>query len=782
MAPSPLHVMMMISGAAALWSDGDLGVSNNGETVATLPLPRNSTADCFAACLARPDCAAWEVRFASAACAASATCALKSSFGGAGAETYLGARVPCALDGCAASGPVARAAASPLLQPLAFAPARLSAVSPAGWLAAALAQQAATGQTGQLALFWPPVNASVWLGGDADGYLHEDAPYFLAGAVPLAALLRNAGLPDPHDVGGQVRAALARIVANQSASGWLGPDDTHSGDQYWARYNVIAAFLQQADGEPAAAAALIPAALRYVAAATRRALQPTGSYQINDWSAARAHDFLLSLYFLLDHFDEYAAAGLVPAGISEATLYNAAAVAHAQALGNGAVWEEYFSSADFPNSTVTQNFGMLDHGVNVQQAIKTGGVWWRQLANASLVDSTHERLRVLDLYHGSPSGVVQADEHLAGKEPQHGTELCGIVEAMYSFEVLGDILGEPIFYDRAERAAYNALPGAMTKDQSAHNYLSSSNEVQAAVSDPHIWLTDGPYAEIYGLAPNFGCCTANHHQGWPRFAARLHKTTPDGGVAVTLWAPGTTALQLAGGGGATTVAVETTYPFGDDAVVTVSAPVGTPVRLRVPGWAGGAARVCVAGGACSALANGTFFLTLQATAVATYTVDFAPAVVVDATYFAGSAAVYRGALLYALAIGENVTTIASGPRGFDDYSVHPTSAWNVALQVDPANPAAALTFARAGPPGPSPFGSVTQTLTGVGVLLPGWVMFNNSAASPPPSPVDCGQAGACGDRINITLVPYGTTLLRVAALPWLLPPASGEAAAFEEHI
>ena len=757
--------------ARGAWQDGDIGVANNGLTIATVPLPSNSTADCYAACLARADCRAWQLRFATPACGAAASCELKSSYGGAGADTYLGATEPCALDACAASGPVARAGA-PLLQPLAFAPARLSAVAPAGWLADALQVQASSGQTGQLALFWPPVHDSVWLGGGADGYLHEDAPYFLNGAVPLAALLAAAGRADVHNLTGQVAAALAAISANQSASGWLGPDDTRSGDEYWARFNVLSAFLQQAEAVPGAAAALIPAALRYVVAATRRALAP-GGFQINDWSAARAHDFVLTMHALIDRFDALAAAGLVPAGVSEATLYDAAAVAHAQALGNGAVWEAWFSSPLFPNDTVTRNFGMLTHGVNVAQAIKTGGVWWRQLSNASLVASTYERVAVLDRWHGSPSGVVQADEHLAGKLPQHGTELCGIVEAMYSYETLGDVLGDSFFYDRAELAAYNALPAAMTKNMTAHNYLSMANEVQATKADPHIWLTDGDYATIYGLQPNFVCCTANWHQGWPKFAARLHKQTPDGGVAVTLWGPGTTDFTLPGGARAT-VSVNTSYPFGDDALVTVSAPAGTPVRLRIPGWAA-AARVCVVGGACAAAANGSFFLLAQAAPVAAYAVDFAPAVRVDASFSAGAAAVYRGALLYALQLGENVSVIATGARGFDDYEVRPTTPWNVALELDPADPAAHLAFARAGPPPPgAPWAAAVQTLTGRGRLLPGWQLVNNSAATPPNSPVDCAAPGTCGDEVAVTLVPYGTTLLRVAALPWSLPQARGQ--------
>jgi hypothetical protein len=502
----------LLSLAQAAWHDGDPGVGNNGRNLSTSPLPSNATADCHAACAALPLCVAWQVRFSSASCGPSASCTLKSDFGGSGSSGYLGAAAPCYLDACVASGPVYRGA--PLLRPLAFSPAPLSAVAPAGWLADELAVQAGTGQSGQLALFWGPVSDSVWRGPphSADGYLHEDAPYLLNGAAPLAILLLNAGRADPNNLTGQVQELVDQILGGQAASGWLGPDDTKSGDQFWARFNVLSSLTQHAEGHPEQRPALMRAALRYVVEAQRRVLG--GPYQINDWSAARAHDCVLTLHYLLDHFSELAAVGGVPEGVSEATLYNAAAVVHAQALGNGAVWEAWFSSPAFPRGAVTSNFGMLTHGVNVAQAIKTAGVWWRQQgANASaLVDSTHQRLAVLGAFHGSPAGVVQADEHLAGPEPQRGTEMCGIVEAMYSFETLGDVLGDVEFFDRAERAAFNALPASATKDGSAHNYLSQANEVVAKVSDPHVWATDGPYATVYGLSPNFVCCTANHPQ------------------------------------------------------------------------------------------------------------------------------------------------------------------------------------------------------------------------------------------------------------------------------
>eukprot|EP01052_Picozoa_sp_SAG31_P000959 SAG31_NODE_30_length_32545_cov_9.378999_22_plen_146_part_00 len=40
------------------------------------------------------------------------------------------------------------------------------------------------------------------------------------------------------------------------------------------------------------------------------------------------------------------------------------------------------------------------------------------------------------------------------------------------------------------------------------------------------------------------------------------------------------------------------------------------------------------------------------------------------------------------------------------------------------------------------------------------------AAPPPDSPVACGAAGACGASFPLTMVPHGSTDVRVGALPW----------------
>ena len=50
--------------------------------------------------------------------------------------------------------------------------------------------------------------------------------------------------------------------------------------------------------------------------------------------------------------------------------------------------------------------------------------------------------------------------------------------------------------------------------------------------------------------------------------------------------------------------------------------------------------------------------------------------------------------------------------------------------------------------------------------LANWAEKHLAAAEPPPSPVDCAEM-ACGPEETITLVPYGSTNIRMSGLPWV---------------
>ena len=91
--------------------------------------------------------------------------------------------------------------------------------------------------------------------------------------------------------------------------------------------------------------------------------------------------------------------------------------------------------------------------------------------------------------------------------------------------------GDPAFIDQCERISYNALPATITPDMWQHQYLQQSNEINAlyGIRD-HVWQTDGDDSTGFGVTPNFGCCTANMQQGWPKLVNNvlLRKGAADG--------------------------------------------------------------------------------------------------------------------------------------------------------------------------------------------------------------------------------------------------------------
>ena len=119
------------------------------------------------------------------------------------------------------------------------------------------------------------------------------------------------------------------------------------------------------------------------------------------------------------------------------------------------------------------------------------------------------------------TGMFTGDECLAGRSPTQGTELCAVVEYAYSLETLLSIMGDPAFSDRLEKVIFNALPATFSADMWAHQYDQQLNQVECSIQEGRTWNTNGPDSNLFGLEPNYGCCTANLSQGWPKFAAHL---------------------------------------------------------------------------------------------------------------------------------------------------------------------------------------------------------------------------------------------------------------------
>ena len=465
---------------------------------------------------------------------------------------------------------------APLAEP-AFRPLPLGTIEPRGWLRRQLRIQA-DGLSGHLDEFWPDIAQSQWFGGKAEGW--ERAPYWLDGVIPLAWGLQDAGLQ--QRISGYVR----HIITAQRADGWYAPYPQDAGAKpydLWAMFlaNKALAQYHEATGEPQVLQAVMRN-LKAVQGALER--QP-----LFNWGKFRWFEGLIPAYYAYEK-------------TGEAWLLDLARKLHAQ----GFDYMAFYTTEDPTNPTPRRGRWTYErHVVNTGMALKAYALSSRLTGSERERSFPAEMLRILDRYHGQTTGMFTGDECLAGKSPTQGTELCAVVETLFSLEQLVSVTGMAGFADRLEKIAFNALPATFAPDMWSHQYDQQANQVQCTINPDHMWSTNGPESNLFGLEPNYGCCTANFSQGWPKFAAHLWMRTPDEGIAAVAYAPSRARFQVRGV--PVQAEIETDYPFREDVRLMISpqAPARFPVVFRVPAWAEGAV-MQVAGGTSKPLKPGSW--------------------------------------------------------------------------------------------------------------------------------------------------------------------------------
>ncbi len=624
--------------------------------------------------------------------------------------------------------------AEPKLRPL-----PLGSIRPLGWLERQLRIQA-DGLSGHLDEFWPDVGQSKWFGGGAEGW--ERAPYWLDGFIPLAW-----SLDDPA-----LKAKAARLVGlmveGQRADGWFAP---YPQDAATSRYDLWAILLADkvlAQYHDATGDEKVLQALQRSLRALQAGLDRTPLY---DWGRYRWFEGLVSIFHVYEK-------------TREPWLLDLGRKLRAQ----GFDYEAYYRGEDVTVPTPRRGlWKWAKHVVNTGMAPKASALAWRLGGKLGDPGFPARMMALLDRYHGQVNGMFSGDECLAGKNPVQGTELCAVVELMYSLEILLSVLGDPAFGDRLERIAFNALPATFSPDMWAHQYDQQVNQVQATVNPDHLWTTNGPESNIYGLEPNFGCCTANMHQGWPKLAAHLWMRTPEEGLAAAAYAP--SRVRFTSHGVPATAELRTDYPFRETLRVSLSVekPVRFPLLLRVPAWADRPV-LRGPGGGEEALQPGTFHrLEREWSGTTELELRFPMRPVVGHRYN-GALAVERGPLVYSLKLGEEWTRVNADkphrelPHG--DFEVRPTTPWNYGLPApEGSDPAAGLVFEER-PVGDKPFSPEGAGMTArvKGRRLKTWRLAHGWAAEAPEGPQTSAEP-----LEELTLIPYGCTNIRITEFPRL---------------
>ncbi len=609
----------------------------------------------------------------------------------------------------------------------------LGSIRPTGWLRNQLQIQA-NGLGGHLDETWADAGPdSGWLGGKGESW--ERGPYFLDGLIPLAWLLDDARL----------KAKAQRFVdwtlGHQAPNGMIGPS---SNDDWWPRFVMLKALMQYQ--ELTGDTRVIPVMDRYF----RHQLEELPKRPLRDWGKFRWQDEALSVIWLYNR-------------TGSPYLVDLARLLHQQ----GHDWIAQYANFQYTQK-ITSDYLKLDegnglkdlalstHGVNNAQAIKTGAVWSLVSGAESDRKAVLRMISELNKYHGLPNGMFSCDEHLAGRDPSQGSELCSVVEYMFSLEQSLAIVGDPSLGDALERLAFNALPGTFTDDMWAHQYNQEPNQVECSLHH-RPWTTDGPESNLYGLEPNFGCCTANFHQGWPKFTNSLFLASDDGLVAAA-YAPCEVRTVI----GRTPVAVieETQYPFRGTIrmMIKPDAPVSFPLDLRIPAWAEGAA-IQVNREARLPASPGTFErIERKWQAGDTVNIVF-PMEPRTSRWFHDSVVFERGPLVFSYGIGEDWVKLRD--RGMTvDWQVFPTTQWNYAISEN-ANGAADISVSES-EVNESVFTAkhAPVRLSVKARKLPDWRGEDGAANPVPQSPAKTDQP-----EETITLIPYAAAKLRITAFP-----------------
>ncbi len=132
-----------------------------------------------------------------------------------------------------------------------------------------------------------------------------------------------------------------------------------------------------------------------------------------------------------------------------------------------------------------------------------------------------------------PDGGMVELEYLGTAAFDSLHETCDITDWSWSFGYMLIATGEGSWGDRIERATFNALPGAVTKDFKQLQYFSSANQVLASsTACTRVAVT----RMSYRAAHETECCTGNVNRAMPNYVTRMWMGAEDG-LAAVLYGP-----------------------------------------------------------------------------------------------------------------------------------------------------------------------------------------------------------------------------------------------------
>jgi hypothetical protein len=455
-----------------------------------------------------------------------------------------------------------------------FQPAPLREIRPAGWIQDFLERQA-SGLTGNVAVSGYPYGTKFWGSQDDDTqgsyaawWPYEQTAYWIDGALKCGYLTGNNALYQ------QALAEVDFAIAHAASDGFIGPDSLREKDR-WPHAVFFRAVLAQSE---------ISADPRYLKALNAH-------YHSTPHPMGWDRD-VTGVEILLHLYQES----------GEADLLEMAEDLYAR-------FNQQWSDHDCATATLLSDKKQTEHGVTFNEEAKLAAMLYSATGKAEYLNAVVNGYRKLERDAVLADGLHSCSEHIRGKNALDSHETCDVTDYTWALAYLLQASGDARYADHIERVIFNALPGSITKDFRALQYLSCPNQVVADSTSNHNFFMRGLNWMSYRPDHEVQCCPGNLHRAMPNFVSRMWLRSPDGGIAAALYGPGT--LQTTAGADETPVKItaQTRYPYQEAVEFTIQPdqPVNFAFSVRIPGWCK-RAKLSVNGQAIPAsLQPGSFF-------------------------------------------------------------------------------------------------------------------------------------------------------------------------------
>lgn len=426
------------------------------------------------------------------------------------------------------------------------------------------------------------------------------------------------------------------------------------------------------------------------------------------------------------------------------------------------------------------------HMVSYNEDSKIPAIMYLYTGEKEYLEATLNAYKKVEIYHMLPDGIHSCSEGPNGNDAWRAHESCDLSDYTWSLGFLLEATGNGKYADMIERVCLNALPGATGHHFKTIQYFSSVNQVISARNSTHLasWYNTPRMAYQPHHYPE--CCVGNIGRAMPNYVLRMYQET-DEGIAASLYGDSIydgKYMRLEQSGG---------YPFSSKTSfhVTVKDDCKNKLMLRIPSWTKG--YILKVNGKKQTADEWNGYITVEVQDHDLVELEFRMALTMESTPDNGFYYNY-GPFLMALKIEEKEEIDLKEPRQtkeFPAYNIYPGSKWNYAVKRFDVDERPVIKWKEIDK---NPFwDGYPLEITVKARELKNWELVevkNDSDVDKKVGEgidrkqVECGAseiredllltpripdpgfiAENLGEEVDITLVPYGCTKLRITVFP-----------------